>query len=118
MHESLSLIGGSPIMPNQYLLLTGASASNTLDHHRPVNLSPFWLYLRTACLPIRQPFKRVLMHGSSCRPLANQHAAMRSVIELNLEYEYLLFDDEDCQRFICDLADDRVQRVSHGRMVA
>jgi hypothetical protein len=49
------------------------------------------------------------------RPLSNQHAAMRSVIELNPEYEYLLFDDEDCRRFVCDLTDKRVQAVSRSR---
>ncbi len=46
-----------------------------------------------------------------CRPLANQHAAMRSVIEANPEYEYLLFDDGDCRRFVCDLTAEPVQRV-------
>ena len=49
------------------------------------------------------------------RPLANQHAAMRSVIEANPEYEYLLFDDDDCRRFICDLTAEPVQRVRELR---
>ena len=44
-------------------------------------------------------------------PGAQRFEGMNSLVQLNPEYDYALFTDEDCQRFMCELADPDARRA-------
>ena len=39
------------------------------------------------------------------KPGAKRFEGMNSMVMVNAEYDYVLFTDEDCARFMCELAD-------------
>ena len=41
---------------------------------------------------------------------------MNSMVLVNPEYDYVLMTDEDCTRFICELADPQVRRAYEVRI--
>ena len=44
-------------------------------------------------------------------PGPKRYEGMASLVQLNPEYNYALFTDEDCARFMCELADPDVRRA-------